>query len=92
MTDPIVRASSADAPADLGTLKLAELQQLATELGVAGVSKLRKGELVDAITQNRAESAGEAPEAEPAADLAAAPTVEAVEPAAAPVADEAPRR
>ena len=53
MTDPIVRASSADVPANLSTLKLAQLQQLATELGVPGVSKLRKGELVAAITQNQ---------------------------------------
>ena len=53
MTDPIVRASGADVPADLGALKLPELQQLATELGVVGVSKLRKGELVDAITQTQ---------------------------------------
>jgi transcription termination factor Rho len=98
VTDPIVRASTADAPADLGTLKLAELQLLATELGVAGVSKLRKGELVDAITQNRAESAGEAVAAEPDVEPAAEPFAEAVaEPveqaeATAPVADQAPRR
>ena len=59
MTDPIVRASGADVPADLGTLKLAELQQLATELGVVGVSKLRKGELVDAITQTQNADAAE---------------------------------
>ena len=58
MTDPIVHASSVNVPADLSTLKLPELQQLATDLGVAGVSKLRKGELVDAITQNQAASAG----------------------------------
>ena len=64
MTDPIVRASGADVPADLGALKLPELQQLATELGVVGVSKLRKGELVDAITQTQ--NSGEA--AEPVAD------------------------
>ncbi len=75
MTDPIVRASGADVPADLGALKLPELQQLATELGVVGVSKLRKGELVDAITQTQ--NSGEA--AEPVADEAA----DSVEPAAA---------
>lgn len=53
MTDPTVRAASVDVPADLSALKLPELQQLATELGVVGVSKLRKGELVDAITQTQ---------------------------------------
>ena len=80
MTDPIVRAPGADVPADLGALKLPELQQLATELGVVGVSKLRKGELVDAITQTQ--NSGEAAEpavAEPVADEAA----DSVEPAAA---------
>ncbi|UYN83942.1 MAG: transcription termination factor Rho [Microcella sp.] len=52
MTDTTDRAARAAIPADLSTLKLAELQQLATELGVPGVSKLRKGDLVNAITQN----------------------------------------
>ncbi|GAA1735680.1 transcription termination factor Rho [Microcella frigidaquae] len=72
MTDPTVRASSADVPADLSALKLAELQQLATELGVVGVSKLRKGELVDAITQTQNAEGAEAPAAEaPAVEIAA---------------------
>ena len=39
--------------ADLGVLKLAELQALAGSLGIPGASKLRKGELVDAITENQ---------------------------------------
>ena len=96
MTDPIVRASSANVPADLSTLKLAELQQLATQLGVAGVSKLRKGELVDAITQNQADAAGAPAEAatadSPVADVA--PAAEAADTAAvapdAPAAESAP--
>ncbi|MDX2025507.1 transcription termination factor Rho [Microcella sp.] len=67
MTDPTVHASSVNVPADLSTLKLAELQQLATDLGVAGVSKLRKGELVTAINDNQT----------PTADLDA-PAVDAV--------------
>ncbi|MCA1943091.1 MAG: Rho termination factor N-terminal domain-containing protein, partial [Yonghaparkia sp.] len=93
MTDPIVRASSADVPADLSALKLAELQQLATELGVVGVSKLRKGELVDAITQTQnaegtvaegtAAPAAEAPAVETAAEAAEATATDApAEPAA----------
>ena len=53
MTDPTVRATSVNVPTNLSTLKLVELQQLATALGVAGVSKLRKGELVDAINKNQ---------------------------------------
>ena len=39
--------------ADLSTLKLAELQALASSLGISGASKLRKGELVDAINENQ---------------------------------------
>ncbi len=103
MTDPSVRASSADAPADLSTLKLAELQQLAAELGVVGVSKLRKGELVDAITQNQNASAGaaaeeatpveSAPEASVDAPSIDAPAGETVsEPAPDAAAEAAPRR
>nr|WP_243738963.1 transcription termination factor Rho [Microcella frigidaquae] len=56
----------------MSALKLAELQQLATELGVVGVSKLRKGELVDAITQTQNAEGAEAPAAEaPAVEIAA---------------------
>ncbi len=86
MTDPIVRASGADVPADLGTLKLAELQQLATELGVVGVSKLRKGELVDAITQTQNADAAEPASAIGTADggdVVDAPADAPAEPAAA---------
>ncbi|MBW8873033.1 MAG: Rho termination factor N-terminal domain-containing protein, partial [Leifsonia sp.] len=39
-----------DARADLSRLKLPELQALAAERGIAGASKLRKGELVDALS------------------------------------------
>ncbi|WP_350227480.1 transcription termination factor Rho [Agromyces mangrovi Wang et al. 2018] len=37
----------------LSGLKVAELQQLATDLGIAGANKLRKGELVEAISDRR---------------------------------------
>jgi transcription termination factor Rho len=86
VTDPNVRASSAGVPADLGTLKLAQLQQLATDLGVPGVSKLRKGELVDAINQNQNPASADQV-TEPAAEAASQPTVDAP---AAEVATEAP--
>jgi len=39
--------------ADLSALKLAELQALASSLGISGASKLRKGDLVDAINENQ---------------------------------------
>jgi transcription termination factor Rho len=64
VTDPTVHASSVNVPADLSALKLAELQQLATDLGVAGVSKLRKGELVAAINQNQNPADADAPAAD----------------------------
>ena len=48
MTDTTDRASSA-AASDLTSLKLPQLQQLATELGITGVSKLRKGDLLASI-------------------------------------------
>jgi transcription termination factor Rho len=38
--------------AALGRLKLSELQALAAERGIAGVAKLRKGELVESLTEN----------------------------------------
>ncbi len=55
-------------------MKVAELQALATELGIAGASKLRKGELVAAINDSN-EGSNEAPqtpepELEPAAEPA----------------------
>ena len=37
---------------NLSALKLAELQALAASLGISGASKLRKGELVNAINEN----------------------------------------
>ncbi|NYF10337.1 transcription termination factor Rho [Leifsonia sp. AK011] len=37
---------------NLSALKLAELQALAVSLGISGASKLRKGELVNAINEN----------------------------------------
>ena len=97
MTDPNLRASSANVPSNLSALKLAELQQLASQLGVGGVSKLRKQDLVNAITEHRAStSAGSTaePTKRPARSSAAksgdalpdaATTSAAAEPAAAEV-------
>ena len=68
MTDVNIGASSTDSRAALRALRLPELLALANERGIAGASKLRKGELVDAISadndennnQNGAEQAIEA--------------------------------
>jgi len=47
-----------DARADLSRLKLPELQALAAERGIAGASKLRKGELVDALSADDTQTSG----------------------------------
>jgi transcription termination factor Rho len=51
VTDVDNAAIAADRAA-LGRLKLSELQALAAERGIAGAAKLRKGELVDSLTEN----------------------------------------
>ncbi|HEY9499420.1 MAG TPA: Rho termination factor N-terminal domain-containing protein, partial [Terrimesophilobacter sp.] len=51
MTDPTVRAIRPDTGVKLAALRLPELQALAAELGISGASKLRKGELVDTISE-----------------------------------------
>jgi transcription termination factor Rho len=85
--------SSAAAPAKssgLAGLKLAQLQALASQLGISGGSRMRKGDLVTAISAHRAgtpvskaptRAAGKASEN----NSAAQGTVEAAAPAAAPV-------
>jgi len=94
VTDVNVRASSADSSSNLNALRLPELQALAASLGLSGASKLRKGELVNAISEIQNTSTTDAAPAataiaEPAAAPAAAEPVEAPA-AAAPVAAEAP--
>jgi transcription termination factor Rho len=51
VTDVNVRAPGANSRAALSALRLPELVALATERGLVGASKLRKGELVDALDQ-----------------------------------------
>jgi transcription termination factor Rho len=51
VTDVVARA-------DLSRLKLPELQALAAERGMSGASKLRKGELVDALSADGPQSSG----------------------------------
>ncbi|MGK9148729.1 transcription termination factor Rho [Plantibacter flavus] len=82
MTDVNEGASGVSLDADPKTLKVADLQRLAAALGVAGASKLRKGELVEAI-QNIQNSTS--------ADAAGTETAEVIEAvAAAEVAPQAP--
>nr|WP_221244043.1 transcription termination factor Rho [Cryobacterium roopkundense] len=69
----------------MNSLRVAELQALAVGLGIQGASKLRKGELVEAIAaQQSVVGGGDAPTATSAVDAARA--------AAAPVAEAAPRK
>ncbi|SDZ07678.1 transcription termination factor Rho [Herbiconiux ginsengi] len=85
--------------ADLSTLKVSELQAIAAQLGMAGASKLRKGDLVEAIRQAQAGATGlpaelptldfDAAPAVPAAD-APVPVVETPAAEAAPTAAETP--
>lgn len=58
MTDVDIRATGADSRTDLASLTVAELQALAAERGISGASKLRKGDLVNAINENQDAEAG----------------------------------
>jgi transcription termination factor Rho len=58
VTDPVNGASSTESRASLSALRLPELVALATERGIAGATKLRKGELVDALNADNDDNAG----------------------------------
>ncbi|WP_135850635.1 transcription termination factor Rho [Serinibacter arcticus] len=90
MTDTTDTAASRGG--SLSTLRLAELQQLAGGLGIAGTSKMRKGDLVTAIRSARggdgaasAPAAGRAPRTARSA-AAESPAVEQAPAASAPAA------
>ena len=91
MTDVNLLTSGAES-SHLTTLRVAQLQALALELGIPGASKLRKGELVAAITaeQARKASSGVGTSEAPAALDETTSTVDAVTETAAVVA--APRK
>ncbi|MBB5633965.1 transcription termination factor Rho [Cryobacterium mesophilum] len=57
MTDHNVRAMGPNAGAPLASLRLPELQAMAAELGIPGAAKLRKGELVDTISETQSTAA-----------------------------------
>ncbi|RFA11947.1 transcription termination factor Rho [Subtercola boreus] len=100
MTDTNLPVPSAESRADLAALRVSELQTLAAALGIPGASKLRKGDLVAAISGAQAGDAAPAAAAPtsdqtfaeqiaPAAATAEAAAVEAAPADAAP-ADAAP--
>jgi transcription termination factor Rho len=78
VTDVNLHATGVDPSANLTTLRVAELQALASRLGVPGATKLRKGELVDAISEiqnHPAETADTADTLEVADNAIAEPAV-----------------
>ncbi len=84
MTDVNLRATSADNLAALSVLKLPELHALAADRGISGASKLRKGDLVNALNeldQNEKSGAGAVSESESSAD-SSQPQMPAAEPVA----------
>ncbi|MDF2444409.1 MAG: transcription termination factor Rho [Subtercola sp.] len=83
MTDTNLQVPSVESRADLATLRVSELQTLAAALGIPGASKLRKGDLVAAISS--AQSAAQ-PDAQ-SGDSAAAGASEAAAPEAASAAE-----
>ncbi|MCU1528830.1 MAG: transcription termination factor Rho, partial [Frondihabitans sp.] len=90
MTDTTSRtaADDTDSPADLSALRLPALQALASSLGISGISKLRKGDLVAAITAAQgagvqAPASAEQPTLTIDAPVADAPVVEESQAAAA---------
>ncbi|MBY0176833.1 transcription termination factor Rho [Curtobacterium herbarum] len=81
MTD-VTTSTSVEIPTDLRALRLPELQRIASSLGITGLSKLRKGDLIASIEDKRpaeapasvtptldgAGTGSPAPEAAPAAE------------------------
>ncbi|GHD82415.1 transcription termination factor Rho [Salinibacterium amurskyense] len=67
MTDVNNHASSVDSRTALSALRLPELQAMAAERGITGTSKLRKGDLVDAINEKNNSNKDSAPATEAAA-------------------------
>ncbi|MGL3200241.1 MULTISPECIES: Rho termination factor N-terminal domain-containing protein, partial [Curtobacterium] len=58
-------------PSDLRALRLPELQRIASSLGITGLSKMRKGDLIATIEDKRLAAAET-----PAAEAVAAPVTE----------------
>ncbi|RWZ46587.1 transcription termination factor Rho [Labedella phragmitis] len=74
MSDVSLRDRIADNSVAIGSLKVAELKQLAAEWGIADASKLRKGELVEAITAASNQLASVDESGDSTLDGSAAPT------------------
>ncbi|MDY0946919.1 transcription termination factor Rho [Frigoribacterium sp. CFBP9039] len=95
MTD-VSNSASTDRTTELGAMRLPQLQALASSLGISGLSKLRKGDLVAAIAATEASASTgtvEAPAVSETEIPAAAESIDTVDPtteAAQPTLDVAP--
>jgi transcription termination factor Rho len=79
VTDVNLRAPGAEARTDLAGLKVAELQALANALGITGAARLRKSDLVQAITAHQSVDSSTpafVAEAAPASDETSAPAAD----------------
>ena len=101
VTIDVDNAASQPKQGGLSALKLAQLQDLAAQLGIAGAKRLRKADLVAAISDHQrggsvadrdaAEAKKKAEEAKAVEQAASAAEATEEEPAAAPAAKRAPR-
>jgi transcription termination factor Rho len=85
VTDPVNGAPRTESRASLSALRLPELVALASERGIAGATKLRKGELVDALSADNDDNNNND-------DNTAGAPEQAIEAAAAELAIEAPKK
>ncbi len=86
MTDTNVAANTSAA---LSAMKLPQLQALASELGVAGVSKMKKSDLVEAISNGGVAPSRPASDATPSATVVApAPASDSADASKAPAPDK----
>jgi len=94
VTDVNIRAHDADSRTDLSALKLPELQALAAERGINGATKLRKGDLVNALNEfdNNDSSTTDTPSEAVESRIDSAPAATTGEAVAAPVRKRTSRR
>ena len=86
VTDLTVQANRPDSSTNLASLRVPELLALASELGISGATKLRKGELVDAISEIQNNSTQSSPASDAPASAASTSTTQApVDGASAPI-------
>ena len=86
VTDLTVQANRPDSSTNLASLRVPELLALASELGISGATKLRKGELVDTISEIQNNSTQSSPASDAPASAASTSTTQApVDGASAPI-------